>query len=389
MPRDDPKKGGTTLLFVHGFLDAGEIWAPVIERLATPGVHTMTLDLPGMGARGQAPGPFTLTRFAAEVREALSRLDGPVVLVGHSMGAQTAELVAMEQPAQLAGLVLIAPVPLAGAHLPADTLATFKTLGGDLEAQRGLRHDLMAFPARPETLERLTKLGAAVRPEAASQLVDAWNQGLELGGGRSPFAGPTLVATGVEDGFVTATLAAEGVARRYVLARAISIPQAGHWPHAEQPDAVAAALDTLLSELGRPEPADPAKGWTQAFADRSPTAFAQALAPEVTLEASVLVRPVVGRERVKTVLGEASKIYESLTFTHQAVEGERTYLEWEAAAFGGQTLRGVTVLTRDPAGAVVGIAIHHRPLRAALRFSSALRDRLKGVIGADFFHQDD
>ena len=394
MSRDHPIMGGaTTLLFVHGFLDAEEIWAPVIAHLATPGVRTVTFELPGMGARGHDPGPFTLARFAGEVRKALDDLDGPVVLVGHSMGAQVAELVAMEPPARLAGLALIAPAPLAGTHLPAEALASFKALGGDLEGQRGLRRNLMADPVHPETLERLTALGAAVRPEAAGQLVDAWNQGLELGGRPSPFAGPTLVATGAEDGFVTAALASETIAR-YAGPRAISLPLAGHWPHAEQPDAVAAALDALLAELERPDPAaaapaDPAKGWTTAFADRSPTSFAQALAPDVTLEASVQTRPVIGREQVKAVMSEASKIYEGLTFTRQAVEGARTYLEWEAVAFGGQAFSGVTVLTRDPAGAIVRIAIHHRPLEAALRFSSTLRDRLKGVIAADFFHQGD
>lgn len=44
---------------------------------------------------------------------------------------------------------------------------------------------------------------------------------------------------------------------------------------------------------------------------------------------------------MKHVMGVASKIYEALDFTHQAQSGARTYLEWEAKAFGGDLLRAL------------------------------------------------
>ena len=104
------------------------------------------------------------------------------------------------------------------------------------------------------------------------------------------------------------------------------------------------------------------------------------------LEASVLTRPIEGRDRVMQVMGTASAIYESLVFTHEASAGPRTYLEWEATAFGGMVVRGVTVLTKDADGRVVRAAIHHRPLWAALRFSSELGQRLTGTVDAEHFY---
>lgn len=44
---------------------------------------------------------------------------------------------------------------------------------------------------------------------------------------------------------------------------------------------------------------------------------------------------------MKHVMGVASKIYEALDFTHQAQSGARTYLEWQAKAFGGDPLRAL------------------------------------------------
>jgi hypothetical protein len=49
-------------------------------------------------------------------------------------------------------------------------------------------------------------------------------------------------------------------------------------------------------------------------------------------------------------------------------------------AFGGVELAGITVLVEDADGRIVDVAIHHRPLNAALRFSAELRDRVRQVV---------
>ena len=126
-------------------------------------------------------------------------------------------------------------------------------------------------------------------------------------------------------------------------------------------------------------------GWTRAFEQKTASAFADAFAPDIVLEATTLAQPVVGAENVKTVMSEASRIYEALAFTQQASDGPRTYLEWEAQAFGGEKLSGITILTKDDAGRIVRAAIHPRPLGGALKFSAELGRRLQGRIDASHF----
>lgn len=116
--------------------------------------------------------------------------------------------------------------------------------------------------------------------------------------------------------------------------------------------------------------------WKDAFASRSASAFAAALSKNVSLEASILLRPIVGRENVKLVMEAASEIYERLEFKKETKGTDRAYLEWEASAFGGVEIHGVTIITRNEAGAIVNLAIHHRPLGAALQFSAELARRL-------------
>jgi hypothetical protein len=145
----------------------------------------------------------------------------------------------------------------------------------------------------------------------------------------------------------------------------------------------------VLAEFLRATQARPtaaaSQGWTRAFAQKSSTAFAEAFAGDIVLEASVLNHPVVGAEQVKTVMGAASTIYEALAFTQQSTDGARTYLEWEAQAFGGEKLSGVTILTRNDEGKIVRAAIHHRPLGSALKFSAELGRRVQGQVAASHF----
>jgi SnoaL-like domain len=125
--------------------------------------------------------------------------------------------------------------------------------------------------------------------------------------------------------------------------------------------------------------------WTTAFAEKTPDAFGEALAPDVRLEGSVLYRPIEGRDQVTATMAAASAIYESLVFTHEARTGHRDYLEWDAQALGGVRFAGVTILTKDDAGQITNVAIHHRPLQTSLTFSATLRERLAGVVDPSHF----
>jgi hypothetical protein len=64
--------------------------------------------------------------------------------------------------------------------------------------------------------------------------------------------------------------------------------------------------------------------WTVAFENRSTEAFEAAMAPDVVLNASILVKPIAGRDLVKICMGTASTMYEHLTFLAQAKSEGRT-----------------------------------------------------------------
>jgi len=377
--------GAPTLLFIHGFLDDAAVWDGVIAALDRE-LNTVSYDLPGFGPRAATigdPDALSLESLADEAGEILNGIDTPVIVVGQSMGSQIAEIVAAEHPDRVDGLVLLTPVPLGGTHLPAEELAPFRSLANDPAAQRAARSALSPG-LKALQLDRLVAAGAGVSPEVVARYADLWNDGVKDTPATSKYTGPVLVIRGAKDGFVTEQLAG-AVVGRFADVREHVIDRGGHWLHVEYPVTVAA---TILDFKDSVASGKTAQGWRRSFASQSQSEFADQFADEIVFEATTLAKPVEGKQSVATVLAAASSIYESLEFTAEAQSASTTYLQWRATAFGGLRIDGVTVLERDESGKIVTAAIHHRPLGAVLRFAAEIRDRLAGVISADYFLEE-
>lgn len=379
--------GQVRLLFVHGFLDAARIWDPVRRQLANVGIASAAVDLPGMGGTPADLAGLSLDSYADAVAATATALGQGIVLVGQSLGTQVVELAALRSP-DISGLVLLTPVPLGGVGLPDEMLVQFRALGESLDGQREQRAAL-SHSLSDNTIQDLVALGASVRPEIVSRLVDIWNEGHELGRAPSSFTGPVLIIRGSADPFVQKEMA-EGVAARFPAAPVASVDAAGHWVHVEQPEQVAALLIGFVSAIGSPRPTAAAAGdWKDAFARKTSEAFGSAFADDIILEASTLVAPVHGRDAVQKVMEAASSVYASLDFTEQATSGNKQYVEWVATAHEGVEFRGVTVLTRNVSGAIAHVAIHHRPMEAAIFFSRLLGEKLKHSLPAGHFLERD
>ncbi|MEQ4722154.1 alpha/beta hydrolase [Nonomuraea sp. B19D2] len=93
---------GPALLLVHGWGGDHRVW----DALDFGERRVIAPDLRG---HGRSPAPATGYRPADLARDLLPLLDGPVVAIGHSMGAQVVTALAVEHPDLVSALVVIAP----------------------------------------------------------------------------------------------------------------------------------------------------------------------------------------------------------------------------------------------------------------------------------------
>jgi len=246
--------GSPTVLLIHGFLDDASVWDGMVDCLGGE-VGAVRYDLPGFGRRsgsvGEACGA-TLESLAAEAGEIVEGIDGPVIVVGQSLGTQVAELVATQHPDRVRGLVLLTPVPLGGTQLPDEVVAPLRALGGDRDAQRGARAERSPHLSE-EQLDRLADIGAPVAADVVSHYADVWNRGVRDAPVTSGFNGPVLIIRGGADPFSTEQVV-NAISPRFGDADVKVIERGGHWLHFEHPGAVAAMILDFTDAITRVTP---------------------------------------------------------------------------------------------------------------------------------------
>ncbi|ETS77728.1 hypothetical protein PFICI_09790 [Pestalotiopsis fici W106-1] len=124
-----PTSQEPTLVFLHFWGGSSKTWLPVITLLS-PTYPTLAIDFRGWGASTGPgrPDAYSISDLAEDVRQIIrQKITGDYVLVGHSMGAKVAQLIAgMHAPefaqikANLRGVVLVCPAPPTPLILPQD-----------------------------------------------------------------------------------------------------------------------------------------------------------------------------------------------------------------------------------------------------------------------------
>ena len=246
---------GAPIVILHGLFGSSDNWNGIAQKLAER-FHVFSLDLRNHG-RSPHSAKMDLPLMAEDVAEFLSAKHlTDAVILGHSLGGKVAMRLALSHPAKLRALIIVDMAPRA--YAPAHT-AIFEAM---------LRLDLKAFQTRSQIEAALSpaihdddtrrfllknvgntedggfkwKLNLRGIHDNYSHLNEAVAVGVD-----ETFAKPALFVRGNCSDYVTDTDSSE-IQKLFPVARLATIPNAGHWVHADAPDAFLARVHDFLAD---------------------------------------------------------------------------------------------------------------------------------------------
>ena len=257
----DVNGSGPLVVLSHGIGDHRQAYRFLAPRLAQAGYRVANADLRGHGESSMGWASITRTDIAGDLIALIRHLDGPAVIVGHSISGGAATIAAAKQPELVAGIVEINPF----------TKTQKLNLGGLLRIRRyrrgllrlggtqlfrslsvWMRYLDLAYPGKPADYDdymaalraklrepgrmaEFIKTGKSTPADAEAQLPNIRCPALVIMGTLDPdFADPRAEG----DAIVAAMPPGLG--------EVATVAGAGHYPHAQSPDAVAELVIPFL-----------------------------------------------------------------------------------------------------------------------------------------------
>jgi len=263
---------GPLVVLSHGIGDRRQAYRFLAPRLAQAGYRVVSADLRGHGESSMGwksvtgTDAITRTDVASDLLALIRHLGGPAVIVGHSISGGAATIAAAQAPDLVSGIVEINPF----------TRTQKLNVGGLLRIRRyrrglsllmstqllkslglWMRYLDVAYPTKPADyagymaalaaklrepgrMAEFMKTGKSTPADAGAQLPNIASPAVVIMGSLDPdFANPRAEG----DAIVAAMPAGLGTVAM--------VDGAGHYPHAQSPDEVAALVIPFLKQHAR------------------------------------------------------------------------------------------------------------------------------------------
>ncbi|UOR04387.1 alpha/beta fold hydrolase [Hymenobacter aerilatus] len=252
-------QGERTLVILHGLFGTLDNWQTLARRWAEH-YRVVLVDLRNHGRSPHAP-EHTYELMSEDVRKLFEQLQLPAdrtTLMGHSMGGKVTMRFALDHPDYLAQAVVVDIAPafsdmrhqddiLAGLHAVDFTTCTSRQAADEALAQHIPQPDVRQFLLK--NLYRREDNSFAWRPNLAVLDAEMAQIGEEITSD-TPFLKPTLFINGGRSNYITPEDKLHGIPALFPNSHIATIPNAGHWVHAEEPDQVFELVEAFVKQGG-------------------------------------------------------------------------------------------------------------------------------------------
>ncbi|WP_295047941.1 alpha/beta fold hydrolase [uncultured Paracoccus sp.] len=244
---------GLPVLMVHGLFGQGRNLGALARRLAERR-RVVTVDMRNHGDSFH-DADHGYPALAGDLAQVIADLGGRVDVVGHSMGGKASMVLALTQPERVRRLAVMDIAPVAYGHSQTalidameglDLSAIDRRSAADAALAQAIDEPgVRAFLLQSLDLKSDPKAWRLNLPALRDQMGNlvGWPEGLP----RATFDGPVLEIAGETSEYVTD--AGQAALRSYFpQARVVRVKGAGHWLHADAPEAVAQILVSYLGD---------------------------------------------------------------------------------------------------------------------------------------------
>ena len=236
-----------SLVFLHGLGGGHHAWDEQLPYFSRLGYPSHAWDQPGYG-KSPTVDPYDLERVSAACALLIDALgEGPVVLVGHSMGGMVAQETYARYPGVVKALALCFTSPAFGGDSSAFAKQFVAARVAPLDAGKTMAEvAAQLLPAMGSDSKQAEEIMAGVPPETyrkAVKLLTTFDRRREL----AAIKVPTLVLSGESDKTAPPSVM-EKMAQNIPGAEYVCLPQCGHLGPMDRPKEFNAALLGFLQK---------------------------------------------------------------------------------------------------------------------------------------------
>jgi pimeloyl-ACP methyl ester carboxylesterase len=253
---------GEPVIILHGLFGMLDNWRTFARHLS----ESYAVYTPDLRNHGRSPhsDEFNYNLLAEDLREFVATHDlAPATIMGHSLGGKTAMQFALQWPHLVSRLIVVDIAPKAYEPQHQDVVSALSSIDPTTTESRGdielvLMEQLKDAGVVQFLMKNLGRAGDGNlmwRMNLASLTSNYANTSASIQG-PNPYMGPTLFVRGgrsryIEDGDLA------GIQELFPAATLITIPDAGHWVHADaMEELLAATTQFILANPVNDQPED-------------------------------------------------------------------------------------------------------------------------------------
>ncbi|RZK60342.1 MAG: alpha/beta fold hydrolase [Hymenobacter sp.] len=248
------------LVLLHGLFGTLDNWQTLARRWADEaGLRVISVDLRNHGRSFHSP-EHSYALLAQDVLALFDHLHldpARLTLLGHSMGGKAAMTLALGYPERLAQLLVVDIAPRFSNMEHQDDIigglqaVDLRTIQNRQQAEAALLPRIPQLGVRQFLLKNLYRRednSFAWRINLPALVANLAAVGEEIAAAQ-PFLKPTLFIRGGKSDYITAEDKLHGIPALFPNSQVATVPDAGHWVHAEKPEEIFGLVRNFVSVI--------------------------------------------------------------------------------------------------------------------------------------------